>query len=84
MAYRSIMDMFPNHSKWKFWMKTHIVNGDTLPKKVRADPLTGYIDVIPVSGDFQDAHNMFTVVSGSPTKKSRIASHITKDNGNAM
>jgi hypothetical protein len=46
----------------------HIVNGDTLLKMVCADPLTGYVDAIPVSGDFRDAHNVFAVVSGSPTK----------------
>jgi hypothetical protein len=40
--------------------------------------------MIPVSGNFRDAHNMFAVASGSPTKKSSsIAYHIKKDNGNA-
>ena len=52
MAFRATMDMFPDHSKWNFLDEKHIVNGDTLPKKVRADPLTGYVDAIPVSGDF--------------------------------
>jgi hypothetical protein len=28
-------------------------------KKVCADPLTGYMDTIPVSGDFHDAHNIY-------------------------
>jgi hypothetical protein len=36
-----------------------------------------------VVGDFWEAHNMFAVVSGSPTKKSSIVYHITKDNGDA-
>jgi hypothetical protein len=67
MAYRAIMDMFPDHSKWNFLDEKHIVNGDTLPKKVCADALTGYVNgAIPVSGNFQDAHNIFAVVSGSP------------------
>jgi hypothetical protein len=30
--------------------------------------LTGYVNVIPVSGDFRDAHNIFAIVSASPTK----------------
>jgi hypothetical protein len=83
MAYRAIMDMFPDHARWNFLDEKHIVNGDTLPKKVRADPLTGYVDAIPVSGNFRDAHNIFAVVSGSPTKKKSIAYHITKASGNA-
>jgi transposase len=83
MAYRAIMDMFPDHARWNFLDEKHIVNGDTLPKKVRGDPLTGYVDAIPVSGDFRDAHNIFAVVSGSPTKKKSIAYHITKASGNA-
>jgi hypothetical protein len=36
-----------------------------------------------VRGNFWDAHNIFAVVSGSPTKQSSIAYQITKDNGNA-
>jgi hypothetical protein len=83
IAYHTIMDMFPNHSKWNFLDEKHIVNGDVLSKKEHMDPLTGYINAIPVSGDFHDAHNIFSVVSGSPTKPSSIAYHITKENGNA-
>jgi hypothetical protein len=41
MAYQAIMDMFPNHSKWNFLDEKHVVNKDVLPKKIRADPLTG-------------------------------------------
>jgi hypothetical protein len=64
--------------------KKHIVNGDVLPKKACMDPLTtGYVDAIPVNGDFCDAHNMFDVVSGSPTNPSSIVYHIMKENGNA-
>ena len=83
MAYRAIMDLFPDHSRWNFLDEKHIVNGDTLPKKVRADPLTGYVDAIPVSGDFRNAHNIFAVVSANPDKLSSIAYHITKENGTA-
>jgi hypothetical protein len=86
MVCRTYMDLFPNHSKWNFLDEKHIMNRDVLPKKIRADPLTGYVDAIPVSGDFRDAHNIFAIVSGSPTKKSSIAYavyHITEENGNA-
>jgi hypothetical protein len=69
MAYRAIMDMFPDYSKWNFLDEKHIVNGDTIPKKVCADPLTGYVDAIPVSGNFWDAHNIFAVVRQSNQEK---------------
>ena len=83
MAYRDIMDMFPDHSKWNFLDEKHVVNKDVLPKKIRADPLTGYVDAVKVSGNFREAHNIFAVVSGSPTKMVSIAYHITKENGTA-
>jgi hypothetical protein len=83
MAYRGMMDLFPDHSRWNFLDEKHIVNRNVLPKKVRADPLTGYVDAIPVSGDFRNAHNIFAIVSASPTKKNSMAYHITKENGNA-
>jgi hypothetical protein len=58
MAFHAIIDLFPDHSRWTFFNKKHIVNGDTLPRKVLADPLTGYVDTIPVSGNFRNAHNI--------------------------
>jgi hypothetical protein len=37
--------------------------------KVHTDPaLTGYIDNIPVSGDFRDAYNLMAVITGNPAK----------------
>jgi hypothetical protein len=61
----------------------HVVNMDVLPKKIRAGLLTRYVDTIKVSGDFCEAHNIFAVVSASPTKKVSIAYHFTKHNGKA-
>jgi hypothetical protein len=72
-AYHTIMDLFPNHSMWNVLDKKDSINGNTLPKKVCTNPLTGYVNVIPVTGDFCKAHNMFAVVSGNPNKKSSIA-----------
>jgi hypothetical protein len=34
MAYRAIMDMFPDHSKWNFLDEKPIVNRDVQPKKL--------------------------------------------------
>lgn len=53
------MNMFPDHLKWNFLDEKHVVNKDVLPKTIRADPLTGYVDAVEVSSDFCDAHNIF-------------------------
>jgi hypothetical protein len=86
MLYRGIMDiMFPDHLKWNFLDEKHVVNNnkDCLPKTIRADPLTGYIEALEVSGDFCEARNIFAVISGSLTKLASIVYHIMKQNGNA-
>ena len=83
MAYRAIMDMFPDHTKWNFLDEKHVVNKDVLPKKIRADPLTRYVDSIEVSGDFRALHNMFSVFSGSLTKILRSAYYITQHKGHS-
>jgi hypothetical protein len=62
----------------------HIVNSDAAPNKVRANPLTGYIDNIPVSGDFRDAYNLMAVITGNPAKTHPIVYSIGRDNGDAM
>jgi hypothetical protein len=41
------------------------------------------MDAIEVSGNFCDAHNIFAVVSASPTKLVSIAYNITKESKNA-
>jgi hypothetical protein len=46
MAYHTIMDMFPIHSKRTFLDEKHIINGNILPT------LNGYVDIISVSGNF--------------------------------
>jgi hypothetical protein len=56
MLYRGIMDMFPDNSKWIFLDEKHVINKNVLPKKIRADPLAGYVDTVVVSGNFCDAH----------------------------
>jgi hypothetical protein len=39
-----------------FLDEKYIVNRDNLPKKVGADPLTEYVNMIPGSCNFRDAH----------------------------
>jgi hypothetical protein len=68
---------------WNFLDEKHIVNKDAIPAKGRADPLTGYVDFIPVTGDFREAYNIFAVISGDPLKPRPIQYRISKENGSA-
>jgi hypothetical protein len=49
----AIMDKFPDKTIVNFLDEKHIVNFEALPSKIRADPVTGFMDFIPVSGDFR-------------------------------
>jgi hypothetical protein len=49
-------------------METPIVNKHAILQKGRVNPLTGYIDFIPVTGGFHKSYNMFVVISGNPAK----------------
>jgi hypothetical protein len=78
-----IIDKFPDKTILNFLDEKHIVNKDALPKKIRADPTTGFMDFIPVSGDFRDAFNLFAVVSANPDKPHPIEWSIGRENGDS-
>jgi hypothetical protein len=46
-------DVLIDHTKWNFLNEKHTIKKDALPRKERANPLTGYINFTPVIGDFQ-------------------------------
>jgi hypothetical protein len=78
------MDLLFDHTKWNFLDEKHIVsNKDAIPPKGRANPLTGYVDFIPVTVDFRDSYNVFAVISGNPSKPRPIQYQINLENGNA-
>jgi hypothetical protein len=83
LQYKKKMDLLFDHTKWNFLDKKHIVNKDALPTKGRANPLTGYIDFIPVTGDCSDSYNIFAIISGNPAKPRPVAYRIDKENGTA-
>ena len=60
-----------------------IVNKDILPKKVRRNPLTGYVPHISVSGDFRDAYNLFACISPDNTKSRAVFFQVHQNNGNS-
>ncbi len=83
LEYKQKMGLLCDHTMWNFLDKKHIVNHNALPKKGRADPLTGYIDYIPVTGDFREAYNIFAVISANPAKARPVEYRIDKENGSA-
>ena len=78
-----IIDKFPDKTVLNFLDEKHIVNKDALPSKIRADPLTGFMAYIPVSGDFRDAFNLFAIVSANPDKPHPIEWIIGRENGDS-
>jgi hypothetical protein len=77
------MDLLFHHTKWNFLDEKHIVNKDALSTKGRVNPLTGYIDFIPVTGDFCKSYNIFAIISGNPAKLHPVQYRIDKENGMA-
>ena len=61
----------------------HIVNSDCVPKKVRRNPIYGYMPAILVSGDFRETYNIFSCITANPNKKPMVY-NIQKDNGTAL
>ena len=83
VEFKCLMDALPLHHLWCFLDEKHIVNKDTIRDKCRADPLTGKMDYIPVSGDFRETFNLMAVVSLNPEKEKLIEYHIDKDTNDA-
>jgi hypothetical protein len=71
-----------DHTRWVFFGEKHLVNKDTLLGKVRANPLTGQIDAIGVSGDFREAYNLIAAISCNLYKPRPMVYSMGKDNGN--
>jgi transposase len=77
------MNLLWDHTRWNFLDEKHMVNHDALLKKGRADPLMGYINYIPVMGDFREAYYIFVVISGNPAKDHLVEYRIDIENGSA-
>jgi hypothetical protein len=50
------------HNKYHFIDEKHIVNKDCYNNRVRADPLSGAVRCICVSGNFRKAYNMIAII----------------------
>ena len=72
-----------NHWKFHFLDEKHVVNKDCQGNRVRADPLTGAVRCIKVSGNFREAYNMIAIISANPNKARPIDYILGKENGTA-
>ena len=81
--FMATIKQFDDHTIFNWIDEKHIVNKDTLPKRVRADPITGRVDCIPVSGDFREAYNLIGCISANPNKPCPVYHTIGKNNGTA-
>ena len=84
-AYHRFMTIIAplNHWKFHFLDEKHIVNKDCQGNRVRADPLTGAVRCIKVSGNFREAYNMIAIISANPVKPQPINYILGKENGTA-
>ena len=64
-----LVDHLSDHTKWCFFDEKHLSNKDVLPDKLRANPLTGMVDAIPVAGNFWESYDMITGISVNVFKK---------------
>jgi hypothetical protein len=61
--FMTVVTRLEDDTRWVFFDEKHLVNKDTLPGKVRANPVTGHVDCIGVSGDFKEAYNLIAAIS---------------------
>lgn len=81
LEYRVLLDLYEDHTRFNFLDEKHLVNKDVLPTKTRADPLTGFLDAIPVSGDFREAYNLMAIILANPRKRQPVGYTLGKENG---
>jgi transposase len=81
--FRECIDELDNHFLFNFLDEKHIVNSDAVDTRVRADPLTGRVESIPVSGNFRDTYNILAAISANPEKQTPVEYAIGKENGTA-
>ena len=82
--FQEVIQRINNKCVLNFLDEKHIINSDCIPKKVRRNPVFGYMPAIMVSGDFREAFNIFACITANPNKQNPIAYNIQKDNGSAV
>jgi hypothetical protein len=83
LEYRAKIEQLFDHSKYHFCDEKHLVNKDVYSKRARADPLTGYMDCVYVSGDFRATYNLLAITSANPRKAQNMAYSLGVENGDS-
>ena len=85
IEYKLKCQLMFNHSCFCFIDERHLVNLDSVLKKLLCCPLSGWMDFIAVSGDFREAYNLIACspISGNPLKERPLLYTIGKENGTA-
>ena len=80
LEFTTHLETFWDHTTFNFLDEKHLINKDVLPNWQRADPTTGYMECIPVSGDFRDTYNLIAVISANPDKNLPVNYVIGREN----
>jgi transposase len=83
IEYKLKCQLMFDHSCFCFIDKKHLLNSDSVPKKLRCCPLSGRMDFIAVSGNFQESYNLIACISGTPLKERLLLYTVGKENGTA-
>jgi hypothetical protein len=81
VQFREQIGLFDSPDRFHFMDEKHLVNSDIYPTRVRANPLTGRVDCVQVSGDFRSTFNLHCIISANPTKPYPLEYLLGTDNG---
>ena len=81
--YRMIVEYIGDNLRFNFVDEKHIVNHNGVELKVRANPLTGQVDGVPVSGNFRDSRSLIACISVNPYKSRHVYYEMTTENVDA-
>jgi hypothetical protein len=62
VEYKLKCQLLFDHSKFCFIDEKHLVNSDSVPKKLCSCPISGRTEFIPVSGDFCETYNLIACI----------------------
>jgi transposase len=83
VEYKLKCALITDKSRFCFIDEKHLVNKDSVPKKLRACPVSGRMDFISVSGDFRKTYNLIACISSNPNKLTHCVYTMGEQNGTA-
>ena len=82
--YRMHLALVDNHLSFNFLDEKHFANHQGHEIRARADPVTGILDGIQVSGNFRDSKSIIACVSPNPAKDRHVFYTIGRETNNAF